>query len=112
MIVHLHIGTQAVRIDSTQRNVLIVSTLVTLVVLFLFGGGGFPPELRQLNLEVICYAFARSVGTSILCFLTFLVFAVVDLFTKKGRFLGWVVCYAASVLIIFVARYILPPIYA
>lgn len=100
------------KIDRTQRTVLIVSTSLTLAVLFLFGGGGFPPELRQFNLEVICYAFARSVGTSIFCFLTFFVFAVADLFTKKRRFLGWVVCYAASVLIIFVVRYILPPIYA
>jgi hypothetical protein len=100
------------RIDKTQLTVLIVSTLVTLAVLVLLGGGGFPPELRQFNPEIIAYAFARSVGSSILCLLTFFVFAVSDLVTRKRRFVGWLICCVASVLIIFVARYILPPIYA
>lgn len=100
------------KIDRTQRTVLIVSTFLTLAVMFLFGGGGFPPELRQVDPEIIAYAFARSVGSSILCLLTFLVFALSDLVTKKRRFVGWLVCCVASVLIIFAARYILPPIYA
>ena len=96
-------------IDSTQRTALLISTGIT-IGLILFGGAeGFSRQFRQANAEMWIYALAQSAGTSFICLLTYLGFAVTDVFQGRRRLVGWLLCSVTSVAIIFILMYILPP---
>jgi hypothetical protein len=96
-------------LDRTQITLLVTTTGITLFFLLLGGSPGFPENYRVLNPEAWAYALAYSVGTSVLCQLTYIVMVVSDLIRKKHRFLGWFLCSALSALSVFTALYILPP---
>ena len=95
-------------IDRTQWAVFLVSTGLTIGMIFLGGGEGFSGDLRQPNVEIWSYALAESAGTSFLCLLTYIACAMGDLFQKKSRILGWFLCSLASILIVFMVKNILP----
>ncbi|MCX8493891.1 MAG: hypothetical protein ORN23_06640 [Chthoniobacterales bacterium] len=96
-------------IDNTQRKALLISTGITIVLILFAGGNGFCMQFRQANVEMWLYALSQSAGTSFICLLTYFGFAIADFFKGRKRLVGWLLCSVASVAIIFLAMYILPP---
>jgi hypothetical protein len=96
-------------IDNTQRTALLVATGVTIGLIFFTGAEGFPRQFRQLNIEMWLYALAQSMGTSFICLFTYIAFAIADIFQRRNRIGGWLLCSAVSVALIFIVLYILPP---
>jgi hypothetical protein len=94
-------------IDRTQWAVFLVSTGLTICMIFLGGGEGFSVDLRQPNVEILSYALAESAGTSFICLLTYIACAIGDLFQKKSRNIGWLLCSLASILIVFMVKNVL-----
>ena len=95
--------------DSTQKKAFLIATGVTIGIILYSGVGGFPADYREADPKVWTYALAQSIGSSFVCLITYFIYVIADLFSRKRRFKGWFLCAAMSVVTIFVFLYLLPP---
>lgn len=95
-------------LDKTQIGTFFTVTGLTVALTLLAGTHGFPNHFRTANPEVWAYAFAESVGRSIICLIVYIVMVVFDLIGRRKRFLGWMLSAFLSVLTIFILMYLLP----
>lgn len=91
-----------------QLQTFLIATTINILLYVFSGSLGFSDQFRSLNLEIQCYALAQSIGTSFLCLSGYFVAAIIDLFRKRHRAKGWLLCMCASVLCIYIMLLILP----
>ncbi|MEI6492711.1 MAG: hypothetical protein WCO94_09205 [Verrucomicrobiota bacterium] len=95
--------------DSTQKKSFLIATGVTIGIILYAGAEGFPAHFREADPKVWAYALAQSIGSSFVCLITYFIYVITDLFSRKRRFKGWFLCTAMSVVTVFVFLYLLPP---
>jgi hypothetical protein len=88
-------------VDKPQAVAFVVVTTIN-VLLLLYAFRGLPSHLPGSGLEMRAYDLATSVGRSLPSFLVYFVLTIADLLRgRPRRILGWLCCYVATVLVLF-----------
>lgn len=88
-------------VDKSQAVTFVVVATIN-VLLILYAHRGLPSHLPGSGLEMRAYDLAMSVGQSLPSFLVYLVLIIVAAARRRWRrILGWLLCYAATVAVLF-----------